>query len=71
MTLAEFERELLKLSPEIRSRLAEVLTASIERRATEVWDDEVERRHQAFLRGELEAVPAKEALAELRSATLK
>jgi len=71
MTLEELERELLQLSPEVRSRLVEVLAASVERHYADVWDEEVERRHQAFLRGELQALPAKEALSELRAKILK
>jgi hypothetical protein len=71
MTLEELERELLQLPPEIRSRLVEVLAASVEHHYAEVWDEEAERRHQAFLRGELQAIPAKEALSELRAKMLK
>ncbi len=70
MTLEELEQELLQLPPEVRSHLAEVLAQSVERHYAHVWDEEVERRHQAYLRGELQTVPAKEALAELRAKML-
>jgi Putative addiction module component len=70
MTLEELEQQLLQLPLEARTRLAEVLDESVRREVEAAWDEEVERRHQAFLRGELEAFPAKEALAELRAKML-
>ena len=71
MTLDEWKQELLKLPPEVRSHLADVLAESVRGEVEDAWDEEVQRRHQAFVRGELTAVPAKEALAELRAKMLK
>lgn len=67
MTIEELEQELLRLPPEAQARLAEVLTKNVRRHYERVWDEEAERRHQAFLRGELEAIPAEEVLAEMRA----
>lgn len=71
MTLEELEQELLQLPPEVQARIAEVLAVNVRRHYEGVWDEEVERRYQAYLRGELQTVPAKEALAELRAKMLK
>ncbi|HEX9935561.1 MAG TPA: addiction module protein [Longimicrobium sp.] len=71
MTLEELERELLQLPPEIRSHLVEVLAQSVRQHYADVWDEEADRRYQAFLRGELEAIPAEEVLAEVRAKILK
>ena len=67
MTLEQLEQELLQLPREVRSRLADVLTESVEREVAAVWDAEADRRYQAYLRGEIQAYPAKEALAELKA----
>jgi hypothetical protein len=48
-----------------------VLTNNVRRHYKGVWDEEAERRYQAYLRGELQTVPTKEALAELRAKMLK
>ncbi len=71
MTLDELERQLLELPREVRSHLAEVLGESVRKEVEEIWDEEAERRYQAYLRGEMKAYPAKEALAELRAKLLK
>jgi hypothetical protein len=71
MTLEELERELLQLPPEIRSHLAEVLVHSVRRHYGDVWDEEAERRNEAFLRGELQAIPAEEVLAQVRATIRK
>lgn len=67
MTLEQLEQELLQLPPDVRSRLADVLAESVEREVAAAWGAEADRRYQAYLRGEIEAYPAKEALAELRA----
>jgi Putative addiction module component len=71
MTLEELEQELLQLPPEVRSHLAEVLAQSVRQHYADVWDEEAERRYQAYLRGELEAIPAEEVLAEVRAKLVK
>lgn len=71
MTLEQLEQELLQLPPDVRSRLADVLAESVEREAAAAWDAEADRRYQAYLRGEIKAYPAKEALAELRAKLFK
>ncbi|HEU4558757.1 MAG TPA: addiction module protein [Longimicrobium sp.] len=67
MTLDELEQELLQLPPDVQARLAEVLTNNVKRHYEAVWNEEAERRHQAYLRGELEAIPAEEVLAQVRA----
>jgi hypothetical protein len=63
----QLEQELLQLPREVRARLAEVLVQSVERDVAAAWDAEAERRYQAYLRGEIDAHPAREALAALRA----
>jgi len=71
MTEEQLEQELLQLPLEVRSRLADVLAESVRREVEASWDQEVERRHQAHLRGELDTVPAEEVMAELRAKLLR
>jgi hypothetical protein len=67
----QLERELLQLPRDVRAHLADVLSASVEKEVAAAWDEEAERRHEAFLRGEIEAIPAEEVMAELRARFLK
>jgi putative addiction module component (TIGR02574 family) len=69
MTIDQLESEALKLPTGQRARLAQVLITSLDE-DTEIeraWEDEAERRYQRYQAGEMEAVPADEALAEVRS----
>ncbi|HSU17938.1 addiction module protein [Longimicrobium sp.] len=65
--LDQLEAELFRLPREERARLADLLAESVEREIAEWWDAESTRRYEAFLRGEIEAVDAREALARLRA----
>ncbi|MBM4039568.1 MAG: addiction module protein [Planctomycetes bacterium] len=60
--------EALALSPEERADLAERLICSLDadwqRRIDELWAAEVEARFDAYERGEVEAIPADEAIAD-------
>jgi len=71
MKATELENEVLKLDPPTRARLAEVLLRSLDELSeTEVetlWLDEAERREQAWDAGEVEGIPAKQVMRELRS----
>ncbi len=70
MTLEQLEQELLQLPPDVRSHLADVLAESVEREVAAAWNAEAKRRYEAYLRGEIEAYPLDEALAELRTKLL-
>jgi hypothetical protein len=61
----QLEAELLRLPREERARLAELLAASVDREVAAWWEDEIDCRYQGYLRGEIEAVDAREALAAL------
>lgn len=72
MPAQSIETEALSLSVEDRTRLVVHLLESIEQRptsdATQVeraWISESNRRYQAYLRGEEEAIPVKEVFSDL------
>lgn len=62
--------EALALPPEERAELAERLWTSLEpsseeqERIDRLWAEEVEARLDAYERGEIEAIPAEQAIAE-------
>lgn len=62
----------LRLDPEERELLADLLWASVPHPAQDAldqaWADEVERRRQQALRGEGLGPPAREGIAQLRAA---
>ncbi len=65
---AEIERSARLLSPEERARLAEAMTESL-REAMPVqaeWEAEIERRVEAYERGEATLIPAEDAFAKAR-----
>jgi putative addiction module component (TIGR02574 family) len=67
-SLRKLEEYLLRLPAEVRAHLAELLQESLDEDAiADSWDEEAERRLDAYLAGEIKAVPAEEALAELRA----
>ena len=70
MTAEQLEQELLQLPLELRSRLAEALAESVEREVAALWNAEGKRRYNAYLRGEIDAVPLNEALENLREKLL-
>ena len=68
MPVEKLEEELLALPRVVRQHLAGVLSSSLEDGdVSRVWDEEADRRFRAFLAGGLTSVPAKEAIAQLRS----
>jgi putative addiction module component (TIGR02574 family) len=68
-TLERIKAEALSLSAPERTRLIEVLLASLdeEDEIAAAWAEEAERRIDAFERGEMEAVPVNEAIARARA----
>ncbi|MBP6777543.1 MAG: addiction module protein [Piscinibacter sp.] len=66
--VAELAKRGLALAPEDRTRLAEMLLASIDPEpASDVesaWDDEIRRRLSAYDQGEVQAVDAEEVFAK-------
>ena len=69
MTIEQVEAEVLKLLRPVRARLAEALISSLDEDSEieQAWEDEAERRYQRYLNGEEEAIPAEQALAEIRA----
>jgi putative addiction module component (TIGR02574 family) len=68
------ENEALSLPKEDRTRLVMHLLDSIEerpisdpRQVEHAWLEEANRRYQAYLRGEEQAIPAEEAFSDLRA----
>lgn len=71
MSITTLEAEVLKLPPAAKasmiSLLQESLEADAERELDQKWKEELDRRSDAFDRGELEAVDARQAIADLRA----
>ena len=69
MSVQELEAEILKLPSHERARLAEVLIESLdeEDEISRAWADEAERRYEELRSGGVEAVPAEEVFARIRS----
>lgn len=69
-TGSQLLQEALALSPEERAKLADRLLTSLDsspdRGIDELWAQEAEDRLDAFERGEIKAVPAKEAFERSR-----
>ncbi len=74
LTLEQLEAEALHLPAEDRADLAQRLFASIEDEEAledaavveQAWIEEAERRNQRYLAGEVQPVPAAEAIARVR-----
>lgn len=68
--LQEIESEAMHLNPSERALLARHLIDSLDATGNtdvdELWIKEAEARYQAYLRGEMAAVPAEEVLARVR-----
>jgi len=68
--LERIEREAKALSREDRERLVSDLVAGLEdaplSEVDQAWIEEAERRHDAWKAGRTEAVPAEQAIAEMR-----
>lgn len=69
MTIEQVEAEVLKLPRQVRARLAAALISSLDEDSEieQAWEDEAERRYQRYLAGEEAAIPAAQALAEIRA----
>ncbi len=69
MSVQELEAEILKLPSHERARLAEVLIESLEEEdeIARAWADEAERRYEELRSGAVDAVPAEEVFARIRS----
>lgn len=67
--IGQVEAEVLKLPRLVRPRLAEALIPSLDEDSEieQAWEDEAERRYRCYLAGEEEAVPAAQALTEIRT----
>ena len=69
MTVEQLEAEVLKLPSRERAHLAKSLLASLHGNSEieQAWEDVAEERYQQYLAGEMETVPAAEALDEIRA----
>lgn len=70
MTLLErVEAEALSLSAPERTRLVEILLASLDEddEIAAAWAEEAERRIDALERGEMQAIPVEEVIAQARA----
>jgi putative addiction module component (TIGR02574 family) len=69
VSVQKLQAEVLKLPSHERARLAELLISSLdeEDEIAAAWADEAERRYQELRSGEIEAIPAEEVLARVRS----
>lgn len=67
MTIEQLESEALKLPLHERARLAELLLSTLDEDSEieQAWEDVAESRYQHYLAGEMEAVSASKALAEI------
>lgn len=70
---AEIEKSARLLTPEDRARLAEAMTESLrDAMPSEIeaaWEAEIERRVEAYERGQASLVPAEEVFAKARKIT--
>jgi putative addiction module component (TIGR02574 family) len=69
LTPDQIQEAAMNLSPALRERLVEALVASLplDPEVEDAWDEEGERRFQAYLAGEMKAYPAEEAIAVARA----
>jgi hypothetical protein len=69
VNLEQLEAEALKLPSGVRAHLAERLISSLDEDAEieQAWEVEAERRYQQYLAGEMDTIPAADALAEVRA----
>jgi len=67
----ELERQARGLTPQEKASLARILIEEldpiIDAGVEQVWIDEAQRRYNAFLKGELEALPGDDVMARARS----
>ena len=71
MTVKEIEKQLLKLDPQIRARLAERLLHSLDELSEEenerLWAAEAFRRHRELAGGKTKGHPANEVFRQART----
>jgi hypothetical protein len=68
ISLEQLEAELLKLPREVRLHLRAVIDASLDEKDLEkIWAEEANRRYEAYVRGEIEGIPAEEVHARARA----
>jgi putative addiction module component (TIGR02574 family) len=69
--LDELERQARALTPREKATLARILIEeldpALDAEVEELWRAEAQRRYEAFLNGELEALPGDEVMAKARS----
>ncbi len=67
----ELEKQARALSPIEKAALARILIdeldTSADADAEELWIEEAQRRYDAFIRGELQALPGEEVMRRVRS----
>jgi hypothetical protein len=63
----ERELRLLPLKPKAALALTEELGTAVDADAEQLWIDEAQRRYDAYLKGELEALPGDEVMARARN----
>ncbi len=70
-TFEELEKQARALSPKEKAALARILIdeldTSVDADAEELWIEEAQRRYNAFIRGELQALPGDEVMRRVRS----
>lgn len=69
MSTQELEAHLLRLSRHERARLAQKLIASLDEddEIEQSWTEEAERRYEDLRSGSIDALPAEQVFAEVRS----
>ena len=69
MTVEQLEAEVLKLPRDARAHLAERLISSLDEdtEIEQAWEEEAERRYRQYLAGKMDAIPAADALSEIRA----
>jgi putative addiction module component (TIGR02574 family) len=69
--LDDLERQARALTPREKATLARILIEgldpTLDAEVEQLWIAEAQRRYEAFLRGELEALPGDEVMARVRS----
>lgn len=69
--LDDLQRQALALTPQEKATLARILIEgldpTLDSEVEQVWIAEAQRRYQAYLNGELEALPGDEVMAKARS----
>jgi len=70
-TFEELEKQARALSPKEKAALARILIdeldSSVDADVEELWIEEAQRRYNAFIRGELQALPGDEVMRRVRS----